>query len=669
MATLEEAKKAAGVEPKSDLSPQDVLSLQLTGKTTNGATLEEVQTLARPSFVNQAFDYAKGLKEMIEQGFSLGLKDEVQGLGGAVGDMIGSKITGGKDVDFWESYRRNREASIEPAKRFRETNPASAVTAEIVGGVFSGAPRAVAGGVSTLRNIMLGSGFGGVTAAATAEGDLVDRAAAGAGGVVLGGSAAWALGLVTRGIANLASGQMTKTQRTAYNSIVRAFERDGIGFDDAVKRLDAWQKAGAKPEVLADLGGDNVRSLLRGALSVPTSARSVADDMFGGRAMAQHSRIVGDSLEALGVNRRMGDVVAQVRAVRANGAELLYDTARSMPMRVRGEQFSQDDLLKLLNRPTMQKAVKQALRQAEDMGVSLPNILDDQGRVVDLPDVELLDWIKREGLDASLEKFRDVTSGRINAGDPEVRVLTVLKGEFLDILDDLSPAYKSARAAFSGDTEMLNAIQNGRDFITKFRRDSFGEAQVIGKMTQAEKDFFRIGVAQSVQDIIEKAPDTADAVKRIFGNERIREALRLAMPNDLALQRFELAMQREANMVKTQRIAATQSGSPTGRILQEIADMTSDHGIKPGSVLRAFQDPAGFSIDLIARLKGEQQQQLKADVAEAIGHILLTAEPEEIAKLMAKLESAATIGAQTGVAEAAVSKGAGTAASETVNLE
>src|SRR3546814_8096421 len=88
----------------------------------------------------------------------------------------------------------------------------------------------------------------------------------------------------------LANGTMTKTQRTAYNSIVRAFERDGVGFDDAVKQLDAWQKAGAKPEVLADLGGDNVRSLLRGALSVPTSARGAADDVFGGRAVSQQDR-------------------------------------------------------------------------------------------------------------------------------------------------------------------------------------------------------------------------------------------------------------------------------------------------------------------------------------------------------------------------------------------
>lgn len=633
------------------------------------ATGESLKQASRPGFVNQAYEYVQGLGEVIEQGFSLGLKDEAQGLGGAVGDWIGAKITGQDPGDFWESYRLNREKSIKPVKEFRESNPGSAITGEIVGGVFSAAPAAALKGVSTLRNIAIGSGFGAVAGAATSEGDLVDRGAAAAGGAVLGGGAAWALGLLTRGIANLANGSMTKTQRTAYNSIVRAFERDGIGFDDAVKQLDAWQKAGAKPEVLADLGGDNVRSLLRGALSVPTTARGVADDVFGGRSVAQHGRIIGDSLEALGVNRRMGDVVAQVRAVRAKGAELLYDTARNMPLRVRGAEYTQDDLLRLLNRPTMQKAVKQAMRQAEDMGIALPNILDDQGRVVELPDVEMLDWIKREGLDASLEKFRDVTSGRINAGDPEVRVLTTLKGEFLSVLDDLSPAYKSARAAFSGDTEMLNAIQYGRDFITKFRRDSYGEAQIIGNMSMAEKDFFRIGVAQSVQDTIEKAADTADAVKRIFGNERIREALRQAMPNDLALQRFELAMQREANMVRTQRIAATQSGSPTARVLQEIADMTADQGKEAGTILRAFRDPVGVGVDILGKLTGAQQTQLKQDVAEAVGHILLTAEPEQIAKLMAKLQGASNIAAQTGAAEAAVAKGAGVAAGETVNLQ
>jgi hypothetical protein len=515
--------------------------------------------------------------------------------------------------------------------------------------------------ISNLRNILQGTGFGAFSGLGMSEGDLTDRLFGAATGGAFGAGFSALVGPAVRGLQALGKRVMTKTERSAYNALMRAFERDKISVEEATKRLAKWQAAGAKPEILADLGGDNVRGLLRAAVSVPGKSRALAEKTLAPRQFQQSERVFKDALDALAPGSTPRTAATRLAAIRSQGAELLYDTAYAMPLRGKGAKYNTGHLLGILNRPTMQKAVKEAVRQAKDRGMALPEIIGKDGRITELPDVEMLDWIKKQGLDSIIEGFRDGTTGKINARDPRVRTLMALKDEFLAVVDDLSPAYKSARNAFAGPSEMLTSIERGRAFLKGFRRDPTSSEAALKKMSESEREFFRIGIAQEIQDIVENSPDGADVVKRLFGTPRLREAMRLAMPNEQALAKFEAAIEREATMFQTARTAGFQSGSPTARIAEEIADMTADMGITTGGVLEAVTtgSPRGMIGDVWKKLTNNRKQEFKAEVADAVGQILMAGEPEEIVRLLGILERSQTSAQRGAGAEAILSKGAG----------
>lgn len=637
------------------VTPEDLLAR-------TQVTPESLLEKARGSLLGKAANYVSGVGEAVQQGFSLGLKDEVSALGGTVGTSIGNAITGQPLPEFGAEYQRNLEEERRPGQEFREANPKSALVSELAGGIASGAPvkAAVQSGVSLLRNALSAGTLGAVSGAGFSEGDVTDKALSAGGGFLLGSGLTAALTPITRWLGNWSQRAMTKTERTAFNSLMRAFERDGIPIEDATRRLQQWQKAGAKPEVLADLGGDNVRGVLRATVSTPSQSRALAEQTLGPRQFQQSERVYRDALEALAPGSMPRTAAERLTKFRSVGAELLYETAYEMPMRAKGDVYSSDDLIKILNRPTMKKAIAEATRQAQDLGKELPKIVDDKGNVVHLPDMETLDWIKKQGLDSVIEKFRDPVTGRMNTKDPEIRTLLSLKEQYLNVLDDLSPAYRSARNAFAGPSEALNAMSLGRDFLKNFRREPAITEGALKKMTEGEKEFFRVGVAQSIQDILETAPDGANAVRRVFGTPRLREALRLLMPNEEAMARFEVALERESNMFRTNRAAGFDSGSPTAKIIEEVTDLASDMGITPGNVLQEIvKSPRDVAARLIEGLSKESNQALKADVADAVGKILLTGEPEEIAKLLARLQRVSRTAFRTDTAERTVGKVSG----------
>lgn len=630
-------------------------------------TPDGLKAKVRPKPIDHAIQTVRGLGDLIQEGVTLGFADEARALGAATGQWIADRING-RDEDFGDIYDRELRTARGPAKQFMEEHPVIGTVANVAGGIATGAPvaRAVVTSATTLRttlrSILTGAGFGSAAGVGTAEGDLVETGEHAVMGGVLGGAATAVIAPIARAVSSFSQRALSRTERTAFNSVIRAFERDGVPFDEALQRLQDWQAAGAKPEILADFGGDNVRGLLRAAVSVPGQARTAAAETMVARQAQQGERVFNDALNALAPGTTPRAVTRQLMQARRAAAAPLYNQAYD-------ENFIMTPrIAELLERPSMQKAMRRAVVIAREEGrdpATLGLIDDADGNIVNIrvPTIQTMDYVKR-GLDDVLEQFRNPLTGRLQL-DEAGRAINATRAEFVSHLRDNYPSYAAALDAWAGPSQMLSALDRGRRFISSFNREPDMASDVFDRMTTAEREFFRIGLAQHVQDVVEKAPDGADAVRRIFGSDRMREAMAIAMPNDTQRRMFEVAMAREANMLRTYRMSGLQSGSPTARITEEVADMTADIGITPGAALRAVTgSPQELVVQVIGRMLKDpnQAQRLKADVADAVGQVLMAGNPQQIARALGQLgafERATISGART---QGAVSRISGVAA-------
>ena len=109
-------------------------------------------------------------------------------------------------------------------------------------------------------------------------------------------------------------------------------------------------------------------------------------------------------------------------------------------------------------------------------------------------------------------------------------------------------AYKTARNKFAGDARLQEAIEDGRKFFS-LKPDEMQSS--VARLSDSEKEAFRIGVAQAVRDSVDKTGDLADAGRKIFGNKKQRKLLRAAFPDDKTFDVFERRMMARVEQVKT----------------------------------------------------------------------------------------------------------------------
>jgi len=629
-------------------------------------TFNDLVKATRPEPVNSALDYIRGLGDAIQNGMTLGFKDEVQALGGMVGTTLGRLINGEEIGDIGTLYDQEVAVARETSKRFKKESPISSLVGEIGGGVATGAPVAVAKGtVTTLQAIARGVGFGGVAGAGFSEGDVVDRAVGTGVGAATGGLLGGATHVTVRAIERFFTGKMTKVDRTAFKNLIQAFEDDGIPVEEAIRKLKVAQESGAKPEVLADFGGDNVRGILARSIATPGPARTQAKATFEPREAGQAERVFQDAIDALIPNQNYKRVAIDLKQSAQNAAKPFYEKAYSQPLADQGQLYNVNDLLEVMNRPTIKQSYKVARKIAQDRGDPLPEIMDKKGNIVDTPDVETIDYIKKMGIDAVLNKKKDGL-GRIDAGDPEVRSILDLKTQLMDIVDDLSPDYKKARALYAGDMELASAVQFGEDLIKNSKKmTNFDRiADQFNGMSASERDFARIGVARYIADVIENAPDTMNALSAVAKTPRIREVFQMVMPNEKAAERFARSVEREREMFLTSQRVGLHKGSRTNVLQSEAANFIESSGVSGSDILTAALtgDVRSAAGRAFLRMAATDQKAIERDMAEIFGRALMASEPESIARFLVRLERFSKQQVKVGAAESGAIRGAAIAA-------
>lgn len=559
-------------------------------------------TPAKPLPPESGAERAAGPLMAVAQGGTFNLADEAAGGLHAI-----TRLANGKP--FGENYREGRDAVRGLMDTYGKRHHKEQIALEMAGGL---APATTLPVLKNLGAVKGGAAFGAAYGAGGAEGDLSDRvlgAGVGAGAGAVGGALAEhviapvvaagvrkaaplinraapvvsnalnflesrGIGLSTKNVGNAppnATRPFQRMQETAEayaapkpreraaDVLLRNIERD--------KKTPAGMLAEvndapiSQPLTMLELGEENVMGAARGARSVPSEAKRDIPRALIERQKGEHGRARAAVEGAAGVKPgdphvAGEDLIAQRRA----NAQPLYEKAY-------GAGAVDDPAIReAMALPQFKAAFRRAQRIAKAEGVEMPDIYGESGAA---PDVRTLDYVKR-GLDDLIDsKTRGGKMGRT-----EARALRKRLDDVLAKVDEQVPDYAAARSQYAGDSRLLDAHEQGLNFIGE---DDRAVARMVNGFTPGERDAYSKAALDAVNKEIRGTGDTHDVYNKIFGNGLKRDALK-ALVGDETFAGLEKTMNAMAR--RTQSLRFVTGGSNTVDKLGENIDLETDNLVK-----------------------------------------------------------------------------------------
>lgn len=570
------------------------------------------------------------VKRSVERGAGMGLLDEVGALGTAVGRETASWLTG-DDVNFGEAYNQALAQERGQMDADRAQAPIMSVAGEALGG-FAAAPAkalgtltagttaapSMAGNVANAAKA--GAVGGGVTGFTEGEGGVLDRGENAAFGAALGMTAGVGLSTMMDGLPRLRrlvlGPRESEVGRHSAAALMSAFEKDGFTRAQALTAMERWQRSGADPEMIADLGGPAVRRLARAARSASPKAGSMADSALLGRHLDQGDRLTDATRKATGQKgSQYYEAIEEMAKERSAKARPLYDAAANEP--VWGDWFAS-----ATKNPRIQKALKIGREALEDeslaLGIDPPDIkvftdfdAAGVGQLNSVPTVREWDAVKR-GLDRIIQDGRDPLTGRLNG---EAQGADMLRRKLLKELDRI-PAYAEARAAWAGPSEAIELADKGRSV---FKKDPEIIAREIAGIRNPENlDFYKMGVARAMEDKLDAVRGTADATLRF--TPKVWKQVNAALGPD-ATNALKSAVDREIRMAQTLNVVSR--GSQTQDKMSDALMLARPEDM--GGVSEFLRgDIRGGLLRKAAEMANRRTEGITEKVGERLGTLMFT---------------------------------------------
>ena len=390
-------------------------------------------------------------------------------------------------------------------------------------------------------------------------------------------------------------------QRKADTKIIQALQRDGFTLPQIRGVMDEIRASGYKPETIMEFGGKATKQLGETVASYP-GARVVAENLAEERKSGAGNRILTDFQKAFQVDADPMEIANNVIKLRQSSSAPLYKTAYEKDALIGGQSID-----KLMQDPAFKRAYDRADRLAQRevdeagniVGMKLPD-LKESGNVFDL---KTIDRIKR-GIDAEINYSKLPTSGLEKT---EVDSIKNLRSVFMKNVDEQAPdEYKQARQAFAGQSEILDAIENGKNF---FDIDARQLKQIYNKLSPSEKDGFSVGAYDAIRTKIQTGADGVDMVRRTFGSTEKKDQIKELIGTD-AFDTLTKQLNRE-KAIRSTDIQIT-GGSPTQRRTEaakefegstELVPQMTEKGLVRGGMdylLRSVTGPGGRTAETLA---------------------------------------------------------------------
>jgi len=625
------------------------------GATADDAMKHFMDNHAAKEFRNGPLGFMDNMGRRLAGGASFGFADEIAaGMDALTHPLLGR---GSSAPTIGERYDANLQGERGIDRAFERRAPVLSAVGDVtgmIGGTIAApllAPGKVAGMIpaptSMLGKMALGGTAGGAVGAVegfgTGEGGFTNRAENAATHGAVGAGTGALIPPMLAGVGKLAGPVLDKlglrnADKAALNQTLRAFERDGISPEDALAKLREWRAAGSKPEALVDLGGENVRALASTAANLPGKSRQAAMDLVEARKGGASERVGADVARAISPSTNYAGTIDDLMTARQATAQPLYDKAyEASAWSPRLQEFIADPIMKDGLKRGMNMLRLEAVAAGKPFNPTALGVeIDAAGDVIlrDVPNMRVLDAAKR-GLDDILEKYRDGTTGKLNL-TPEGRAIDQFRRSYLNVLDDLNPDYKTARAAWAGPTQSREAMTLGRSILSE---DADITAKKIASLDPGDKEFFRAGVVKAIQDKIENTADGRNVVASFFNKPALRNKLQAAFDSPQEFARFEAAMKREMDMAATNNMISPRAGSQTMRLLSGAEDMKTDPHVGPIANLLNLQFGTAAKQALTSMLRPTSQS-MNSNTADALAPLLFQQTPEETARVLRGLIAA-----------------------------
>lgn len=458
-----------------------------------------------------------------------------------------------------EGYQTNLEQGQRNIKAAEEQHPVASVAGNVTGAVL---PMIALGGTAAGGRALgiTGPTFGGrLAASALSSGGIsaADTAARGGnarevlGSGLIGGGIGAGIPIVGKGIEagikavgsrlGPAIAALTNPAEEASRRVGVAVSRDAVANPAGV--LSAADEAVAQgasiPLVNADRGGEVTRALARSAANQSPEARAaierVASDRFGAqgqRAVSFLNKVTNGAVDDLGLQESI-----KLAAKAAN--KPAYTAAFKHPA---AQAVFTTGLQDLMQSPSLRAAVAKVPARSADRGavqgfkeIGNPFTKNSQGAYVltkkadgtlVAPTLQFWDQVK-QNLDSAIGVAK-------RGGDnPRVADLMGLKTKLVGELDQIVPAYKTARQGAAGFFGAEDAIEAGRNFA-KSPRGIPEAAKAVAKFSAPEREAFATGYASELIDRIKTVGDRTNVINSIFKNQSTRESLNLALGSQRA---------------------------------------------------------------------------------------------------------------------------------------
>jgi hypothetical protein len=346
-------------------------------------------------------------------------------------------------------------------------------------------------------------------------------------------------------------------QNPAAAAVIDRMEKDArAGGPTAQDMIDLANKTPDKPLTIADVGGPEIQGLTGRVVRAPGEGRAKLTNFLNKRDEGAGERLAED------INRDIGrdssyQLAKTMKTSRAAAAEPLYEAAYAHPpispdeMVPSGGTQRAGSIGALLDRPSVRAGIANARKIAKEEGVDLSTLgvdLDPQGVPVftKVPTWKALDYIKR-GIDDVVEQFRDPTSGRL-ALDDYGHAANATRTEFRNALKQLNPKYANALDAYSGASTSLDALHAGEDFLKRSPEEIADRVATFGT---GDREFYRLGAANTLRRAVQKAKFSADEAKAIINSQDMRNQIRPLFDNDADFARFVDSVFAEGRMFGT----------------------------------------------------------------------------------------------------------------------
>jgi hypothetical protein len=514
------------------------------------------------------YDY--GFGDALLEGLSLGFRSEI-----AAG--IESTFS---DKPYEQAYAEQRAGEA----LYREKEPTAAMIGEVAGSLptmLLPAGALVKGGQTVAKGIGLAGAEGAISGFGQTEGGVGERAT---GAMISAPIAAATAGLadpLMRGAGRLFGRKPTASERVT-GGLSEALPEDLGGLRQQVqRRVDTGD---TMPETLADIGGADVQSIVRGVRSQVPETREKIDPFLTGRVETQEPRIGAAVEKAIGTDKT-GSIAEMAEGFKTKSTQA-YRELRSEFPEISMKEFETD-----FRRPTVKAMYGDVLKDMLDR-VPADESADVVRRLGATPDLDTVLERLKSGEDVQvpfdfLERFArrlgsEARVAKASGDSDKAQKLTEMSASLKSKLDTVTgQKYSQARKDFAISAEMEEAMELGQRFGSlKMRSEAFDK--MFNEMSEPEKFAFSSGVVDDIITRIEGKADNANLVKDVFGSTRKRKMLAtiLGGQESPAFKSFAETMAREARMVATKNMAT--GGSNTvdkladARNAMETLDIAAD---------------------------------------------------------------------------------------------